>query len=60
MSIAVVLLHYNRWANLRLALRALREQTLDSLRIGEVEFRAAGNEYFLATFLAQLFDNLAA
>lgn len=28
MSIAVVLLHYNRWANLRLALRALREQTL--------------------------------
>lgn len=28
MPIAVVLLHYNRWANLRLALRALQEQTL--------------------------------
>ncbi len=28
LSIAVVLLHYNRWANLRFALRALKEQTL--------------------------------
>lgn len=28
MAIAVVLLHYNRWSNLRLALRALQEQTL--------------------------------
>lgn len=28
MPIAIVLLHYNRWANLRLALRALQEQTL--------------------------------
>jgi GT2 family glycosyltransferase len=28
MSLGVVLLHYNRWSNLRLALRALKEQTL--------------------------------